>query len=57
MNPTIANKCGYKEQMKRAENGQCPACGNTIISDHFKDELSRNEFYVSGMCQKCQDEF
>lgn len=32
----------------------CVACGQT--SDFFRDELSRKEFTISGLCQACQDE-
>ena len=32
----------------------CPLCSSEITE--FRDELSRKEFYISGMCQKCQDE-
>ncbi len=29
-------------------------CGQPITG--FRDEVSRKEFTISGMCQKCQDE-
>ena len=35
--------------------GNCPLCGDAIDENSFKDELSRKEFKISGMCQKCQD--
>jgi hypothetical protein len=38
-------------------NKQCPLCESTITLDSFKDELSKLEYRVSGMCQKCQDAF
>lgn len=31
----------------------CPLCGDKI--GHFKDQLSRREYAISGMCQVCQD--
>jgi len=31
----------------------CVCCGNTATI--FKDELSRREYSISGMCQTCQD--
>lgn len=37
---------------------ECMICP-TIISEpdkHFKDELSKREFVISGLCQYCQDE-
>jgi len=33
--------------------GVCPTCGERV--GEFKDELSRKEYTISGMCQKCQD--
>ena len=31
----------------------CVACGKPATE--FRDELSRKEFCISGMCQRCQD--
>jgi len=31
----------------------CVACG--VSADKFDDLLSRREYQLSGMCQKCQD--
>ena len=33
---------------------KCVTCGEKVIS--FKDTLSKKEYFISGMCQKCQDE-
>lgn len=35
-------------------NNTCVMCGSA--AKEFRDELSRKEFSISGMCQKCQDE-
>ena len=32
----------------------CVICGTS--AQEFKDELSRKEYNISGMCQQCQDE-
>jgi ribosomal protein L37AE/L43A len=32
----------------------CPFCGFSVSQD-FRDELSRKEYKISGLCQKCQD--
>jgi len=45
----------FPEEMKRRENGQCPLCGIVVSLDEFHDELSKKEFKISGLCQKCQD--
>lgn len=44
---------------KFAENrkkGLCATCGSDKIKpSDFKDDLSRREFKISALCQKCQD--
>ncbi len=35
--------------------GQCPLCKQP--ADSFRDEASRQEYLISGICQGCQDEF
>lgn len=47
----------FPEQMERRDNGECPFCGKKIDPAEFRDELSRREFDISGMCQACQDDF
>jgi hypothetical protein len=32
----------------------CVMCGK--FADNFRDELSRKEFNISGLCQRCQDQ-
>ena len=44
----------FPEAKKQREQGKCPLCGNDV--GEFRDSLSRREFEISGMCQKCQDE-
>lgn len=47
----------FPEEMERVKAGKCPFCGKEIDPDtEFRDEISRKEFDISGMCQKCQDE-
>ena len=37
-------------------NGKCPLCGKEIdVSNEFRDNLSIKEYFISGLCQKCQD--
>lgn len=44
---------------KKANAGICPFCNKkiTFALSEFRDDLSRKEFRISGLCQKCQDEF
>lgn len=37
------------------QQGFCPMCQAAIDESEFKDELSRKEFSISGLCQACQD--
>jgi hypothetical protein len=31
-------------------------CGKPVVMADFKNEISRREYRISGLCQKCQDE-
>lgn len=45
------------EEERKAE-GKCPFCGKNIdVENEFRDEISKKEFGISGMCQSCQDDF
>jgi len=33
----------------------CPCCGCDVNKEAFRDDISRREFEISGMCQQCQD--
>jgi len=35
--------------------GRCPTCQGEIKEEDFRDDLSKKEFGISGMCQECQD--
>jgi hypothetical protein len=47
---------GFNEEVRRIEFGLCPFCGLPVRVEDFRNELSRREAQISGMCQKCQDE-
>ena len=48
----------FPEEEARKAEGKCPFCGKTIdVENEFKDELSKKEFTISGLCQSCQDDF
>ena len=48
---------GFDQQVKDVESGKCPFCLMPIDATTFRDELSLKELKLSGLCQKCQDEF
>lgn len=48
----------FPDETSKIKEGKCPFCGEKIdVDNEFKDDLSRREFEISGMCQKCQDDF
>ena len=36
-------------------NESCSWCDKTVRLDEFKDQLSKDEFKISALCQACQD--
>lgn len=48
-------QAGFGEEVKAVERGDCPTCGDKVNLEDCRDELSRKEFKISGMCQRCQD--
>lgn len=55
MNKEIMNII-FPKAMENVDDEKCPLCGEKINMDDFKDKLSKKEFKISGICQKCQDE-
>ena len=48
----------FGEMFQNKKDGKCPFCGKKVNPEtEFKDPLSLKEFHISGLCQKCQDEF
>lgn len=45
-----------KKFFNRRDAGLCPFCGLTVKPEELRDVLSRKEYHISGLCQKCQDE-
>ena len=45
------------EMFNRKAKGECPFCGKDMTNPVFRDELSKKEFSISGICQECQDNY
>lgn len=45
------------EMFKLRAEGKCPFCKKDMTDATFRDELSKKEFGMSGLCQSCQDGF
>jgi hypothetical protein len=56
MNKELLRAAGFNEEVDRLEKELCPFCSEAIDESKFRDELSRKEFTISGLCQKCQDD-
>tara|TARA_R110000765_G_scaffold8465_6_gene27315 strand:- start:3583 stop:3762 length:180 start_codon:yes stop_codon:yes gene_type:complete len=54
MNEEIMRNAGFNTEMDAVNKGVCPFCKKEITA--FRDELSKREFTISGLCQKCQDD-
>jgi len=48
----IKNVFGF-DRAQSVKNDTCVFCKTPAVD--FRDELSRKEFTISGMCQDCQD--
>jgi hypothetical protein len=45
----------YPEKLKLVQRGNCVICKKKIKEKDFRDEKSRKEYSISGICQACQD--
>lgn len=44
-----------KNRVEVIHSGRCMTCSGRAAE--FKDQLSRREYSITGMCQNCQDAF
>lgn len=56
--PTMADlrRLMFPKEEARRDEGHCPFCDKPVDPATLRDDLSRREFHMSGLCQKCQDE-
>ena len=55
MNKEIMKKLGFKDHVQCVEELKCPFCKSQIDNAEFRNEISKREYHISGLCQKCQD--
>ena len=55
MNKDILRALGFGKEVGAIEEGRCPFCLVMVDDNRFRDEDSRREFTISGLCQNCQD--
>ena len=47
---------GFSDMVAKVKDGKCPICAKVVHPNaEFRDNKSRKEFTISGMCQECQD--
>ena len=56
MNEDIMKAMGFGKAVAAVKEGICPFCHQLVDINSFRDDLSRKEYKISGLCQKCQDE-
>ena len=44
------------EMFERRVAGKCPFCGENTSPEDFRDRTSLDEYRITGLCPKCQDE-
>lgn len=54
----MLESAGLREEARRLRDGQCATCGGPAPKpEALRDDRSRAEFAISGMCQECQDTY
>ena len=43
-------------RLKKPRNNLCPFCHDPVLANMFRDKQSIDEWTISGLCAKCQDE-
>lgn len=57
MNEAIMEQAGFGKEVEMVKKRFCPGCGAAIHRpEDFRNEISRREYRISGLCQKCQDQ-
>lgn len=56
MNKDIMKQAGFEEEVKSFEEKKCVFCKEPINMEDFRDAISKREYYISGICQNCQDD-
>ena len=55
MNQDLMKEAGFEKEIEKVNMGLCPFCNQPAKVEDFRNAISRREFKISGMCQKCQD--
>jgi hypothetical protein len=56
VNEEIMKNFGFGKEVAMVKKNKCPFCRRPVKDSDFRDDLSRKEYKISGLCQRCQDE-
>jgi hypothetical protein len=56
MNVSIMRAAGFGAEVDAVLKGRCPFCNVSVKREDLRDDLSRLEHNISGLCQMCQDD-
>ena len=56
MNQDIMKAAGFSEEVELVNQKKCPICKEDIDEKKLRNQISKDEYLISGMCQACQDE-
>jgi len=51
----MLDSLGFHKEVENVRQSKCPFCGEFVVEDSFRNEISKKEFTISGLCQPCQD--
>lgn len=52
----LINSLAGRDRQSTISAGHCMTCDKENVVGELRDNLSRKEYTISGMCQTCQDE-
>lgn len=55
MNIELMEEAGFGKEVKLVRQKKCPFCQEKIDENAFRNKISKKEYTISGLCQKCQD--
>ena len=55
MNKNIIQRMGFEKEVELVEYQICPFCEKPVEESVFRNEISEEEYQISGLCQACQD--
>ena len=55
MDEKIMREAGFGENFDLVQVGKCGICAKEVKIGSFRNQISLEEYQISGICQGCQD--